>query len=126
MTDEAGKRRNDPGPEQRPPLDDKPPRDDRDPATLFAPHLRDEFEQLRRRESEIVERLADPSVAARFAADPARTLGEIGVDLPPLIKGRLVGDRRPRPLPSERRFRLPNGQVVTARVRVRFTRGREG
>jgi hypothetical protein len=100
-------------------------RDDRDPISLFAPHLREEFEILRRSEDKILRGLEDPRAAERFATDPARALAEIGVDVPPLMKGRLVGERRPEPIPSERRFRLPNGQVVTARVKVHFTGGRE-
>ncbi len=123
MKDEAGKRTDEHEGEQNPPGDARP-RDDRDPTTLFAPHLREEFEQVRGHESEIVERLRDPKVAASFAADPVRALADIGVDVPPLIKGRLVAERRPKPVPSERRFRLPSGQVVTARVRVRFTGGK--
>jgi hypothetical protein len=98
--------------------------DDReDPISRFAPHLRAEFEELRRSEAAILKALADPETAGRFAADPARTLEEIGVKVPPAIKARLAS--RPRSgLPAERRFRLPNGQVVTAHVKVRFTNGK--
>jgi hypothetical protein len=98
--------------------------DDRDPISRFAPHLRAEFEELRKSEDRIVNALADPKAAQRFAADPARTLEEIGVKVPPAIKARLASTRPPTTLPRERRFRLPNGQVVTAHVKVRFTDGK--
>jgi hypothetical protein len=102
------------------------PKDERDdPISRFAPHLREEFETLRRSDRQIVKALADPEVAGRFSADPARTLEEIGVKVPPALKARLASTR-PSPLPTEQRFRLPNGQVVTARVKVRFTDGKRG
>lgn len=98
--------------------------DDRqDPISRFAPHLRAEFDELRTSEATILKALADPETAGRFAADPARTLEEIGVKVPPAIKARLASQPRPG-FPVERRFRLPNGQVVTARVKVRFTNGK--
>jgi hypothetical protein len=103
------------------------PKDERDdPISRFAPHLREEFETLRRSDRQIVKALADPEVAGRFSADPARTLEEIGVKVPPALKARLASTRPSAPLPTEQRFRLPNGQVVTARVKVRFTDGKRG
>jgi hypothetical protein len=63
-------------------------------------------------------------VRRQFVADPAGALARIGVDVPPLLKQHLKS--RP-PLPDvgeQRAFRLPNGQVVTARVNVRFTTGK--
>jgi hypothetical protein len=98
--------------------------DDRDPIARFAPHLRAEFEELRGSEDRIVHALRDPKTAARFASDPARALEEIGVKVPPAIKARLASTKPPAALPRERRFRLPNGQVVTAHVKVRFTDGK--
>jgi hypothetical protein len=95
-----------------------------DPISRFAPHLREEFDELRTSESHILKALADPATARRFAADPARALEEIGVKVPPAIKARLASTRPPMTLPGERRFRLPNGQVVTAHVKVRFTDGK--
>lgn len=94
---------------------------DADPVSQFAPHLREELETVRRSEDKILRSLKDPEVAARFAADPARTLEQIGVKVPPALKARLRANGPQVPLPSERRFRLPNGQVVTAHVKVRFT-----
>ena len=102
------------------------PVDPHDPVSRFAPHLREEFETLRASEEQIVKALQDPEVAARFAADPTRTLEQLGVKVPPAIKARLRANGPQLPLPSERRFRVPNGQVVTARVNVRFTRSKEG
>jgi hypothetical protein len=98
--------------------------DPADPISRFAPHLREEFEKLRRSEERIVKALADPEVAGRFSVDPARALQEIGVEVPPALKSRLASARPGVPMPTERRFRLPNGQVVTAHVKVRFTRGK--
>lgn len=98
--------------------------DTRDPVARFAPHLREEFEEVRRSEDEIVRALEDPETAARFAADPVDALEQIGVKVPPVLKARLRA-AGPHVPPDDRRFRLPNGQVVTAHVKVRFTRTKE-
>lgn len=100
--------------------------DPRDPISRFAPHLREEFEKIRRSEGKIMRSLEDPEIAARFAADPARTLEQIGVKIPPAVKARLRAGGPLEPLQDERRFRLPNGQVVTAHVKVHFTRAKGG
>jgi hypothetical protein len=102
----------------------KPNDDPHDPVARFAPHLREEFETIRGSEDQILAALEDPEVIARFAADPARTLEQIGVKVPPALKARLRANARAA-LPSERAFRLPNGQVVTAHVKVRFTGRKE-
>jgi hypothetical protein len=105
---------------------EKGPRGPRDPASMFPPHLREEFEILRKSERKIVRALEDPEAARRFAEDPARALQQLDVEVPTLLKGHLVANRPVISLPSDRRFRLPNGQVITAHVKVRFTRGRGG
>jgi hypothetical protein len=97
----------------------------RDPSSLFPPYLREEFETLRKSERKILRALKEPEAAKRFAEDPARALQQLDIEVPPLLKGRLVANRPVISLPSDRRFRLPNGQVVTAHVKVRFTRGKE-
>jgi hypothetical protein len=101
-------------------------RGSRDPASMFPPHLRDEFEILRKSEHKIVRALEDHEAARRFAEDPARALQELDIEVPTLLKGHLVANRPMISLPSDRRFRLPNGQVITAHVKVRFTRGKGG
>ncbi|MGH2672613.1 MAG: hypothetical protein ACRDHC_06525, partial [Actinomycetota bacterium] len=69
-----------------------------DPVSRFAPHLREEFETIRRSEDEIMRSLEDPKIAARFAADPARALEEIGVKVPPALKARLRANPPQGPL----------------------------
>ena len=99
--------------------------DPHDPVSRFAPHLREEFETLRRSEDQIMKSLEDPAIAARFAADPARTLEQIGVNVPAAIKSRLRANAQP-PARVEEPDEGDGGQVVTANVKVRFTRGKEG
>jgi hypothetical protein len=93
-------------------------------ADQLGPRLRKELDQLASSEAKIVKALAKDDVRQQFIVDPAGALARIGVDVPPLLKQHLKS-RPPLPDVGERRaFRLPNGQVVTARVNVRFTTGK--
>lgn len=90
----------------------------------LGPRLRAEFEELARSERTILAALAKPETARRFAADPLATLAALKIEVPPIIKQRLksaslTGDAPD--LHQPRSFRLPNGQVVTAKVNIRFT-----
>jgi hypothetical protein len=90
----------------------------------LGPRLRKELESLTSSEAKIVKALANDDVPPHLLAHPPRPRARIGVDVPPLLKQHLKS--RP-PLPDvgeQRAFRLPNGQVVTARVNVRFTTGK--
>jgi hypothetical protein len=90
----------------------------------LGPSLGAEFEQLRQVEGRILEGLSDPRTAKEFLADPARALAAMGVEVPPIIGKRLKSDPVIANAVGPRRFRLPDGQVVTARVNVRVTNGR--
>jgi hypothetical protein len=90
----------------------------------MGPRLRAEFEHLQKSESKILRALKQPETAKAFAADPLGTLTGLGVSVPPIIKQRLkaaplTGDAPD--LLQAKAFRLPNGQVVTANVTIRFT-----
>ncbi len=90
----------------------------------FGPRLRAEFEQLQESERKILAALSNPETAKQFAADPLATFAALKIDVPPIIKQRLkaaplTGDAPD--LHRPRSFRLPNGQVVTAAVNIRFT-----
>jgi hypothetical protein len=90
----------------------------------MGPRLRAEFAQLQKSERRLLRALNNPETAQAFAADPLGTLTGLRIDVPPIIKSRLkaapiTGDA-PN-LQQARAFRLPNGQVVTARVNLRFT-----
>jgi hypothetical protein len=95
----------------------------------MGPRLRAEFEVLQRSEAKILRALRDPSRARAFAADPLGTLTTIGVAVPPIIKQRLKASAISGDLPTlaaAQGFRLPNGQVVTANVNIRFTGSSRG
>ena len=90
----------------------------------LGPRLRAEFEELQKSERVILAALAKPDAARQFAADPLAALTAWKIDVPPIVKQRLKSG----PLSSDasellqpRSFRLPNGQVVTASVNIRFT-----
>jgi hypothetical protein len=92
--------------------------------TRLGPSLGTELEQLRQVEGRIIEGLSDPRTAKEFLADPARALAAMGLEVPPIIGKRLKSDPAIANAVGPRSFRLPNGQVVTARVNVRITNGR--
>jgi len=91
----------------------------------FSPRLREAFGRLEKQESLILKGLEDPEVSQRFLQDPAGALDHMGVDVPPLLRKRLRAQARPDLL-LPRQFRLPNGQVVTPQITVRFTSGKGG
>ena len=107
--------------------DDKGHRPPRDPDHIFdrvGPRLRAELDQLQKSEAKILKALKKPETARAFAADPLATLTAIGVDVPPIVKARLKAAPVTGDMPDllrKRAFRLPDGQVVTANVTVRFT-----
>ena len=96
-----------------------------DPVTdQLGPRLRAEFEQLQKSERKILAALAKPETAKQFAEDPLTTLAALKIEVPPIIKQRLKSAARTGDAPDLQRprsFRLPNGQVVTANVNIRFT-----
>jgi hypothetical protein len=95
----------------------------------MGPRLRAEFEALHKSEAKIVRALRNPSTAQAFAADPLGTLTTIGVVVPPIIKQRLkasaISGDQPH-LAAAQGFRLPNGQVITANVNIRFSGSAKG
>jgi hypothetical protein len=91
----------------------------------FAPRLREEFARLQKQEARIIAGLEDPEISRHFLEDPVGALDRMKVDVPPILRKRLRAQARPDLL-FPRQFRLPNGQVVTPQVTVRFTSGKGG
>jgi hypothetical protein len=92
----------------------------------LGPRLRAELEQIEKSEAKILRGLSSKRTAEEFLRDPAAALRRMKVDVPPIMAARL---KEPSPLiglVAPRRYQLPNGQVVTARVTVRFTAGEPG
>ena len=89
----------------------------------FAPRLREDFDRLRQEETRILDGLADPEISRHFLEDPAGALDRMGIEVAPVLRRRLRAQPRPD-LVSPRKFRLPNGQVVTPQINVRFTSGK--
>jgi hypothetical protein len=91
----------------------------------FGPRLRAELEEVARSEAKILRSLKNEQISSQFLADPASALNRMGVKLPPILRKRLK-DRPPlTDLVAPKSFRLPNGQIVTATVNVRFTARKE-
>ncbi len=92
----------------------------------LGPRLRAELEAVEKSEAKILKGLADERIAAEFVHDPAAALRRMKVDLPPIMAARLKNPEPFGALVAPRSYQLPNGQVVTARVKVRFTAGAPG
>lgn len=89
----------------------------------LGPRLRAEFEALERSEAKILRGLASQRNAEEFLKDPAAALRRMKVEVPPIIAARLKHPELLGGAVAPRSYLLPNGQVVTARVTVRFTAG---
>jgi hypothetical protein len=92
----------------------------------FGPRLQAELEQVARSEAKILKALGNEDLKQLYLADPAAALARMGVSVPPILKQRLKGRPPLNDLVSPRSFRLPNGQVVTATVNVKFTPRKRG
>lgn len=84
--------------------------------------LRDEVEGLRKHEGNILKALEQEEEKARFISDPAGFLGRLGIPISGQLRQRLRGDPTLNGLAQPPTFRLPDGRVLTPRVRVRFTK----
>jgi len=85
------------------------------------PSLRKELDSLRRYEKRILTGLKDDETARLFLSDPGAALAKIGVAVPPAIRKRLKPDETVTDVLKPRKFRLPNGQIITPRIRINFT-----
>lgn len=88
----------------------------------LTPSLRKEIESLRAYEDRIVSALEDGETRDVFLKNPAVVLNQLELPLSATLKKRLKNGTGGEALSRVRRFRLPTGQVITPRVRVRFTR----
>lgn len=90
----------------------------------LSPSLQREMQALRKQEAKILKLLGDPQKAEQYLSDPLGTLETHGIEVPALLKRRLQ-QFDPGLAQHLRRqtYALPGGQTVTARIRVRFTRG---
>ncbi len=105
----------------------KPGKPDLGPVSdQLGPRLRKELELVAKSEKVIMKGLADKDLNRQFLVDPAGALQRMGVELPPILKGRLKTRTELPDLMGPQAFRLPDGQVVTANVNVRFTARQEG
>lgn len=92
----------------------------------LGPRLRAEFEAVEKSEAKILKGLAEERIAKEFVHDPAAALRRMKVDVPPIMAARLKNPEPFGALVAPRSYQLPNGQVVTARVKVRFTADKPG
>ncbi len=94
-------------------------------ADSLAPHLRAEFDELRRHDETVTTALRDDDFAQRMLDDPLAALTELGIEVPPIIKRQLKRSGAPGTLPlTPQSYLLPNGQVVTTTPRIRITGSR--
>src|SRR3954451_11000974 len=91
----------------------------------FGPRLRAELEQVAKSEAKILKALTNTELSQQYLVDPAGALTKMGVELPPILKRRLKERPPINDFVGPRSFRLPNGQLVTATVNVRFTARKE-
>jgi hypothetical protein len=106
---------------------------DRDRETLekallakLPPSLKKEMLAIRKSETLILEKLNnDAELAKLFMTDPGKALTKIGVSLSPGLKKRLKPGDRPSHYSQPQEIRLPDGQTVTPRIKIRFTGKKE-
>lgn len=90
----------------------------------LSPSLQREMRELRKQEAKILKLLSDSHKAEQYLSHPLQLLQAGGIQVPTLLKRRLQQfDPNLAQHLSRQTYALPNGQTVTARIRVRFTQG---
>lgn len=90
----------------------------------LSPSLQREMQELRKQEAKILKLLSDPTKAEQYLSNPLQLLQSGGIRVPTLLKRRLQQfDPNLAQHLQRQSYALPNGQTVTARIRVRFTQG---
>src|SRR5690349_4326713 len=85
----------------------------------LSPSLQREMQELRKSEAKIVKLLSDPKKAESFLANPLQFLEKGGIAVPTLLKRRLQQfDSNLVQHLKQQAFALPNGQTVTACIKV--------
>jgi hypothetical protein len=85
-------------------------------------YLRSELDGLRKHESKIMSALKNDDMARLFLSDPRAALHKMKVPLSPMAKVALSNVRLPGDLLQPKAYRLPNGQTITPKVTIRFTK----
>jgi hypothetical protein len=104
----------------------RPPRRSLDEALKAQPEwIRSELEQLRRHEGPVLAALEDPEKHALFLRDPAALLKALEIPVSGALRQRLRAEVSRAEAVRPVAFRLPGGDLLRPRVRVRFVKGRE-
>jgi len=87
--------------------------------------LRAEVEGLKKHGTKVLEKLKNEKAKAAFLENPAQVLAEMGVPLSAQLRQRLAAEMPPKSVITPRAFRLLNGQIVTPKIKINFTKGKE-
>lgn len=86
------------------------------------PTLREEIESLRKYDDQILSALQDEATRAVFLRDPGAVLRRLDLPLSSVLNKRLKKSTGGEELLRERRFRLPDGRIITPKINIRFTK----
>jgi hypothetical protein len=87
--------------------------------------IQSELAELRRHEPKILEALRSEERRALFLRDPAALLSGLGITVSGPLRQRLRADPAHAALLKPVAFRLPNGQLLQARINLHFTKARD-
>jgi hypothetical protein len=85
------------------------------------PDLRDEIRGLRKFEGKIMNAMKDPKMNDMFLRNPKAFFAALKIPLPPGLNRRLKNQAMQQGFLQSRAFRLPTGQTITPKLKVRFT-----
>lgn len=86
--------------------------------------LRAEIEALKKHEAVVLRALEDAANRELYLRDPAALLGKLKVPVSGALKARLRTAAEGSASPPSLSIRLPNGQTLSPRVKVRFVKER--
>jgi len=81
-----------------------------------------ELKAIRKYESKVLAALKDEANADLFVRDPGTLLSQLDIPMSGAFRQRLRSDVSLAELKKKHCFELPNGQVITPNIRIRFTK----
>jgi hypothetical protein len=88
-------------------------------------NLQAELDSLKKHTATVMKGLEDEKIKQAFLENPAQALAAMGVSISPQLRRRLTTEPPPKSLLTPRAFRLLNGQIITPKVNINFTAGKE-
>jgi hypothetical protein len=91
----------------------------------MSPQIQKEMDLLKKQEDKILKGLKDEEMQRLFIKNPFEALSKMNVEVPSIIKGRLKQMNDLSEIFSDKEYVLSNGQTITPKIKINFTKMKE-